>query len=661
MATTSTSQFASPSSPGDPLSVIILVEDSRAMAVSWTHIRQYYLPPLLETLRRADVTVPMRVWWLTSSSAFSPFTTAIDNTSACNEIPDLTLGHHLDSQISTGTIRRSINIYMNSNKRQRCNQHFVIVAASALLPSADVPTTTPGDTNPWLGTALALCQEKMRPHMILTAVSSKGTFRQLFEQACYVQSLTEVVPWFRIDTARFEIHLSGSLLHRSYDVTTTRGRSPPHKQGVTGLSPEMASMPMFLSPPPSPTHQGSPSTSRRSSVSATPPSRSEGRGGESSRAPHDALGLVSYLQRMHGLTKKRSYGAKPAKRATGADVRGAGSARPILPRLDLPGSPYAVPGTSADHKNGISDPSTAMRTSPVAERSPPGDRRSRTRNHLPPLSPSSPGSSTAIDSTTAALLSLQSMTPRLTEFHNMDQSQSSRSSKTSHAPANHPIDRGAELMQALAYHNAEARASGWSQDQPFSSGYTTAMLTSDTARAPPAFNRSYSVDETTYQPPAPLTPRQSISYNSTPMASQTTSPLPSPGLTAPDCFSNDVEDQPFIVTPEYEALVNARFEEAVRSGAIQAASVTSSLSHAFAGLQPGATAPLRQDRQQGTYLAQLPNTLAAPRGALTSQDNSFRVPTSQFQGPAMEWNSGQQYNPGPSTYGGSAPGSWYSP
>ena len=50
-------------------------------------------------------------------------------------------------------------------------------------------------------------------------------------------------------------------------------------------------------------------------------------------------GLVSYLQQMHGLTKKRSYGSKATKRASSGDTpRQAASSRPILPRLDLPDS-----------------------------------------------------------------------------------------------------------------------------------------------------------------------------------------------------------------------------------------------------------------------------------------------------------------------------------
>lgn len=65
-------------------------------------------------------------------------------------------------------------------------------------------------------------------------------------------------------------------------------------------------------------------------------------------------------------------------------------------------------------------------------------------------------------------------------------------------------------------------------------------------------------------------------YAVSPQGSQTSSPLPSPSVTATTppgahhAGPDDPENQPFFVTPEYEALANARFEAAVRSGAVQA-------------------------------------------------------------------------------------------
>ena len=54
------------------------------------------------------------------------------------------------------------------------------------------------------------------------------------------------------------------------------------------------------------------------------------------------------------------------------------------------------------------------------------------------------------------------------------------------------------------------------------------------------------------------------SYGSSPPSSTATTP---PSISAP--VGESVEDQPFVVPPEYEAQVNASFQEAVMSGEMQ--------------------------------------------------------------------------------------------
>lgn len=61
MATTAFSRFAAPTNSNDPVFVIVIVEDSRLMASKWEDIRNHYLLALLESLREADLTVPVCV------------------------------------------------------------------------------------------------------------------------------------------------------------------------------------------------------------------------------------------------------------------------------------------------------------------------------------------------------------------------------------------------------------------------------------------------------------------------------------------------------------------------------------------------------------------------------------------------------------------------
>lgn len=75
-------------------------------------------------------------------------------------------------------------------------------------------------------------------------------------------------------------------------------------------------------------------------------------------------------------------------------------------------------------------------------------------------------------------------------------------------------------------------------------------------------------------------------YAVSPHASQAPSPLPSPTATAVAAGGgDDPENAPFVVTQEYEALANARFEAVVLSGAMHAASMSPSV------LSPVASGP----------------------------------------------------------------------
>ena len=133
--------------------------------------------------------------------------------------------------------------------------------------------------------------------------------------------------------------------------------SPPSTSS-TPVSPSATA-----SSPSSPTHTMSPS-SRKSSTSPTL-SRTRPRADSSQSPPAgESGGLVSYLQQMHGLTKKKSYGHKPPKK-TYADVRLGGSGRPILPRLDVPPAQsdiYTYPSFDGGHAA-----AAAAGTDPAAE------------------------------------------------------------------------------------------------------------------------------------------------------------------------------------------------------------------------------------------------------------------------------------------------------
>lgn len=111
-------------------------------------------------------------------------------------------------------------------------------------------------------------------------------------------------------------------------------------------------------------------------------------------------------------------------------------------------------------------------------------------------------------------------------------------------------------------------------------------------------------------------------YGVSPTTSQTSTPLPSPSITAPVGRVDEGEDQPFIVTPEYEAFANARFEEAIRSGAMQASMTPAALSP---GLTRGLSSGPSNEYFPGQVVSQADHVIAPASGlqqtAILSQQN----------------------------------------
>ncbi|KAI0919612.1 hypothetical protein AcV5_001630 [Taiwanofungus camphoratus] len=560
MASVASSQFSKPTAPGDAISVLVLVEDSRAMLGKWDDVRNVYLPTLLETLRVADATVPMRVWWLTSSPAFTTLTTSVTYPGQSNEIPDLKIGQSQETAISTNTIRRSIEIYVANTGHYRSTRHFVMIAASRILDGIEGPGAMQSGIDPWHGIAMAFTRECIRLHLILDAAPETKCCYELFRRTLYLQNHADLPLWFPVDTSRFSIHLSSSVSHHIRGAVELPDRTSLSFANDMRSSPETPISSLSASQPSSPTHP-SPGRGRRSSLTATSAPRVKARNGESGGLLSDGPGLVTYLQQMHGLTKKRSYGVKAGKRTLGIDMRGPNGSRPILPRLELPASPlHTLPVSrttdGSDFNTSDSIPSTGNRQSGLlASRSSMDDRRAHHRSSWHPLPADSPvldSLATTRDSTTAALRSLQSMSPRLTEFHNMNPIKGSMADRVYDSRG---LGHGTELSRASAYPHTVPTSQSQTQ---LSTTNAPAFLASSTH--PPILNRTYILGDISTPPLTP--PRHSVSYTNTPMSSQMSTPFPSPSLTEPTSLLDNSEDQPFIVTPEYEAFVNARFEEA---------------------------------------------------------------------------------------------------
>lgn len=313
-----------------------------------------------------------------------------------------------------------------------------------------------------------------------------------------------------------------------------------------------------------------------------------------SEAPR--TGLVSYLQQMHGLTKKRTYGTKSSKRSGGSSTSPGSSSsagessrstinRPILPRLDLTASkqphgrtPYPKPPSSelerspprstAVSTTATSSSNTAPTPTPSSSSTSP-PQRGNTPRRLPwilptPLPELSSGQTAQSPSATLALRSLAAMSPRQSDFSTLggvsSHSHDSRmsSSPTGYSPPQHSLARGSQGVRRDLLHTMQ----GGSSPPMYGTGPSIS----------PASN---AISATQYEPG--WGPSQIHEYDSHPHDVHAQIPIGHPryGSMPP---MEDPGDQPFIVTPEYEARADAEFAEALRSGAIEAQMTYTTLS-----------------------------------------------------------------------------------
>ncbi|OJT09155.1 hypothetical protein TRAPUB_14365 [Trametes pubescens] len=386
------------------------------------------------------------------------------------------------------------------------------------------------------------------------------------------------------------------------------------KQGRYGNpSPPLPPSTKSVSPSTPPTQDSSPPASspphRKTATSPSAP-RNRGRGSETSNSPPESGGggLVSYLQQMHGLTKKKSYGVKAPKK-TYSDIHLPMAGRPILPRLEVPQSDiYSYP--SFDNTHGpeprvlVSDsqPPPSRRHSDdqlpptsLVTRTGNDDRRARRRGPWLPIAPlasSTPSSPTSVTSpgTLAALQSLASMTPRLPEFATKGRGQAPSgmgsadaqdlyasygpgSVETSHSypvhpamasrladshapyPASPPQDPQLNTSPTYFYSHVPGAAPQWSQQ-----GSVGASPASSASAPSPSHTSASGFSDTSRQ-------YSDFGYGSSSPSSAAVTPI---SMTAPARMADNSEDQPFIITPEIVAKSDADMEEVLRSGALQA-------------------------------------------------------------------------------------------
>ncbi|KAF7416316.1 hypothetical protein PC9H_002581 [Pleurotus ostreatus] len=291
-----------PPMPNQAVATLLLIENSRTMASLWSDLRDHYLQPLVETLERPYPPVPTTMFVLPSlpptddPSLYS----AVHHQSngLHNGLRDIRFNYDPSNRLTPARISTGIDLLASTKfQGQAAALHLVIVAATA--PSED-PTGLELGLPPEGGSVWHLLAEKMSQadilcHIVLASSQNMSSLTSMFDETIRLQKNVEVAPWFPTDQESYITRLSSRPGHQGYSHLVSAPYSPP---------------PLPRSPPDIPNaansmhHQEQLAPLATVKVEASP-----------------STSLVSQLQQVHGLTKKKVYGTKPARQPFFRDER----------------------------------------------------------------------------------------------------------------------------------------------------------------------------------------------------------------------------------------------------------------------------------------------------------------------------------------------------
>ncbi|KIP01796.1 hypothetical protein PHLGIDRAFT_123037, partial [Phlebiopsis gigantea 11061_1 CR5-6] len=372
MASPSPHPFASPDHPGDVHVVLVLLEASAETMGCWPQLQSYYLPMLFNALQTSSPDRAIHICWRTTAD---PAHQQPAVSASAGDIPDPRFD--VAAPLSMAALWRAVEALQTvcRDAGEGTTRHLIVVAVNPPQDAANFHTQ--GGHAPEAATRDAvmrtLRQERMRLHMLLGTHPRVLPLRDFHRQMLRAQISVEAPLWFKVDPRKFAFYLAAK-------PAPFEAAGAPRSGPVTPTSTAVA-LPASAS-----SGAGSP----RESASATSPSRrSRAKGKDTAPPPMDPQGpgLVNYLKQVHGLTKKRNYGAKAGKRAAAAaasteSTRAGTSSRPILPRLELPAANLAA---VTPHRAAPRDDSAT----PAAPESPPPPAATATAaaGHYQPVAP----------------------------------------------------------------------------------------------------------------------------------------------------------------------------------------------------------------------------------------------------------------------------------
>ncbi|KDQ52498.1 hypothetical protein JAAARDRAFT_50196 [Jaapia argillacea MUCL 33604] len=664
-AMANSSSIFRPVEPGYPVAILFLIENSKDMVPYWPEIRNKYLPTLLGTLRLANPVVPIQVLILPSSPTANLDGKSQPDQIQYNELPELDFNPDLPNKVTPSLVQRAIDSLSGSFQDTPASRHLFIIAASG--PGVDSPTlelSESGSDDPfaWQHLGDQLIGVGIYLHMILKhGGNDLDTFTELFNRTLLTQGNQEVYPWFNVDYRKYDFHLSAQprfpldpgsasvpfLLQPTstmYDVPQATTSVPTlSTSGTTSISARQSFS----------RHNTFPASSYSSSKTAKPPSSPP-----KAEPANPKPSLVTRLKKMHGMTKTRNHGLSSSRQpfvrddspaessSTPSSSSTASSPRshPYLPtssssriphpeegefqardgvrrRLKVQTMINAKAGRLSRHRHSgslESDAAQALAQSLSTPSSPTSLTSPYEPIYLSPA-PLSGGTGVAEAQSMASLMSPDPANGIMTQYANSNGSVSGSST-----PIMSPV------MTTLTWSQGSASLPLTPYSSDVSSDYASSIPTTiatDTGwgtnmasdmlspiNPPQSYLPGHTLVGLAENPPRAS--MESLSISSEADVAAPTTPLAVPG-------GND----PFIFDAEYEAEVNAHFQETIRA----------------AGITPPVVPPLpvKLATPRNGPLRRFPQSLSEPDSAQRMMDRSALLfaPT---QPPSMEFSNMQQ-------------------
>ncbi|GLB42685.1 hypothetical protein LshimejAT787_1201340 [Lyophyllum shimeji] len=313
------------------------------MSMIWPDLQDRYLPSMMTRFETANAMAPVTTYVLESLPVHSTSYPVIPRQydTLQSGLQDITFNWDVQNRLSANKILSAIEWLASAEcLGQASVRYLVIVAASTPVDDTlGISTLSYSDSTPWLQMARRLTHAEIQCQLVVATTQNMAPLITLFEETLRLQNFVEEQPSFPIDHPHLLFRLSTRL--NIYSAAALHGnpptqRAPPRRNH---------SLPLPTRP-----------NDDNDMYSLSP-----------LQEPENPPSLVSQLQQVHGLTKKKVYGAKPVRKPFFREERvqrePPGAPAPLI--LPISKSP---PGSSGSGRALSS--SRAARISRVAQSSP---------------------------------------------------------------------------------------------------------------------------------------------------------------------------------------------------------------------------------------------------------------------------------------------------